>query len=949
MKQIQLLFSALLLMLLSACSPHYHTDTEKALAKTINSEENKVIPVDSSIVIGKLENGLTYYIRQNSEPQNRAELRLVVNAGSILEDENQQGLAHFAEHMAFNGTEHFRKQELVDYLEGIGMRFGPDLNAYTSFDETVYMLQVPTDTLEVLEKAFLILQDWAQGVSYEPEEIDKERGVIKEEWRLGRGAAARMRDKQFPLLFKGSQYAQRLPIGKIEVIDTFKHETLIRFFKDWYRPDLMAVVAVGDFDPEMIEAMIRSRFAGLTMPDPAKERKMFPVPDHPETIFAIATDPEATYNMISVYYKKDVQPEKRELDYRRQLVEGLYHRMLNLRFMEISRQPDPPFMNAFSGSSNLVRTKGVYMLGARVKEGKMPLALKTILTEARRVRLHGFTPSELQRNKTNMLRYMEKVYLERENTKSRSYASEYVRNFLSDEPIPGIEYEYELYQKFIPGISLEEVNALADKWMTKTNRTIMVSAPEKEGVPVPSQAELLQVFDEVEQLEVAPYVDQVKDQPLISQLPPAGKIIRRDSIPEIGVEEWTLSNGSKIVFKVTDFKNDQILFSGFSPGGTSLVPDSNYVAAMTAASVLMESGLGEFNRVELQKQLSGKIARVRPYISEMEEGFSGSASPADLEVLFQLLHLYFTAPRADSSAFLSYSNRISGYLENRKSSPDAAYSDTMQTTIFQNHFRTRPWSEQLLEEMDLEKSLAFYKDRFADVSDFTFFMVGNINTDILEQFATRYVASLTPLNRRETGKDVLLRYPRGEIQKTVIRGMEPKSKVNIDFFGDFEWNPENRFNISVLARVLAIKLREKIREDEGGTYGVSVWAAPDYQPVEDYRFHISFGCDPQRVDELMDLVFIQIDSLKNYPVSDIYLQKVKNALLRKHELNLRENSYWHSMLSFYYQHRENPRQVLGYADKVETISREMIRQAANRYLNEERSARFILLPEQMGE
>jgi len=370
---------------------------------------------------------------------------------------------------------------------------------------------------------------------------------------------------------------------------------------------------------------------------------------------------------------------------------------------------------------------------------------------------------------------------------------------------------------------------------------------------------------------------------------------------------------------------------------------------MTAASVLMESGLGEFNRVELQKQLSGKIARVRPYISEMEEGFSGSASPADLEVLFQLLHLYFTAPRADSSAFLSYSNRISGYLENRKSSPDAAYSDTMQTTIFQNHFRTRPWSEQLLEEMDLQKSLAFYKDRFADVSDFTFFMVGNINTDILEQFATRYVASLTPLNRREAGKDVLLRYPRGKIQKTVIRGMEPKSKVNIDFFGDFEWNPENRFNISVLARVLAIKLREKIHEDEGGTYGVSVWAAPDYQPVEDYRFHISFGCDPQRVDELMDLVFIQIDSLKNYPVSDIYLQKVKNALLRKHELNLRENSYWHSMLSFYYQHRENPRQVLGYADKVETISREMIRQAANRYLNEERSARFILLPEQMGE
>ncbi|MBN1996736.1 insulinase family protein, partial [candidate division KSB1 bacterium] len=617
-------------------------------------EPDDRLPVASDIINGRFENGLIYIIKSNKKPENRAELRLVVNAGSVLENEDQQGLAHFTEHMAFNGTKNFAKHELIDYLESIGMKFGPEINAYTDFDETVYMLQVPTDSIEIMEKAFRILQDWASGISFEDGEIDKERGVIIEEWRLGRGANARMRDIQYPIIFKNSRYAERLPIGKKEIVEFCKYETLRQFYRDWYRPDLMAVIAVGDFDVEWIRGQIEKHFAGLESPMQSRKRTVFPVPGHEETLFAIASDPEATGTSLSVYYKLDLEQEVTVADYRRNLVENIYNAMLNQRLYELLKQSDPPFLGAGSDKGRFVRSKEVYFLGANVKDGGIPRGLEALLTEARRVKMYGFTQSELERVIKDVMRGMERAYKERDKTQSRIYASEYTRHFLTDEPIPGIEYEYAFYEKFLPGIQLDEINQLAGRWISENNRVIVISAPEKPDVPVPGEKDLLAVFEAVETKQITPYVDTVSDEPLVKNLPEAGKINSEKVLQQLGVTELTLSNGITIILKPTDFKNDEIRFRAFSPGGHSLVSDSLYVAASTAVSVVTEGGIGEFNDIELEKKLAGTVARVSPYIGTYYEGLTGSASPQDMETMFQLIYLYMTAPRKDSTAFVSY-------------------------------------------------------------------------------------------------------------------------------------------------------------------------------------------------------------------------------------------------------------------------------------------------------
>jgi zinc protease len=567
----------------------------------------------------------------------------VVKAGSVLEDEDQLGLAHFVEHMAFNGTEHFEKQELVDYLEGIGMRFGPDLNAYTSFDETVYMLMVPTDSAELVATAFQILEDWAHGQVFDHEEIDKERGVIVEEWRLGRGAGARIRDQQLPVLFQGSRYAERLPIGKPEVVENFDYETLKRFYRQWYRPDLMAVIAVGDFEAETIEELIHRHFAGIPMPDIAPERPTFPVPDHEETLFAIATDPEATFNSVAVYWKQQAREVGTLGAYRQSIVEALYNRMLNFRLFELTQQAEPPFIGASSSQGRFIGSKEVYVLGAGVQENRHERALEVLLTEAQRVARHGFTETELEREKRELLRFLQQAYDEREKTQSSGYASEYARAFLYDEPIPGIAFEFGAHQRLLPSVRLEETNRLAREWITESNRVILVDGPEKEGAEVPGEAELLAVFAAVEAAGIEAYVDVATEAPLVPIVPEPAEIIEIEELEEIGVQRWTLANGVRVLLKPTDFKDDEILFNGWSPGGTSLASDRDYVAAMTASTVVFRAGVGEFSLVDLQKKLAGTAVRVSPSIGSLYEAIGGSASPSDVETMFQLIYLYFTA------------------------------------------------------------------------------------------------------------------------------------------------------------------------------------------------------------------------------------------------------------------------------------------------------------------
>ena len=905
----------------------------------------EVLPLAPEILAGKLSNGISYYIRPNKKPEQRAELRLVVNAGSVLENDDQQGLAHFAEHMAFNGTRDFKKQDIVNYLESVGVRFGADLNAYTSFDETVYMLQIPTDTPAIVEKGFDILENWAHLVTYDDTEIDKERGVVIEEWRLGRGANARMRDKQFPILFKNSRYADRLPIGQKHILESFDHETLRTFYRDWYRPDLMAVIAVGDFDPRLIENLIRKHFSEIPPRTDERKRHLFPVPGHPETLFAIATDPEATITNAVMYFTHDVESDSTVTDYRRDLVEGLYDGMLNDRLSELTRQSDPPFLSGGSFKSRIVRTKDFYALGVTVKDGGVQRGFDALLTEALRLKRFGFTQSELDRQKKDMLRGMESAFEERDKTESESFASELIRHFLNGEPAPGIAYEFGLYKRLLPGITLAEVNALAATLVTDSNRVVTVSAPQKAGVQIPTAAELTTLIDSVARKTIQPYIDKVSAEPLVPNPPKPGTIVARETDTTLGLTVWSLSNGVRVVLKPTDFKNDEILFSGFGPGGLSLAPDSDLTPAATATAIIQEGGVGHFDRTQLQKMLAGKLVSVSPYIGELEQGFRGSASPQDIATLFQLAYLYVTSPRMDSTAFGTFRDRFRGVLQNRSARPESAFEDTLQVTLSQHHPRRRPFTEARLTELNLRKSYAFYQSRFADAGEFTFLLVGNLHLDDVEHLITTYLGSLPSLPHHESWIDRGIEPPGGVVTREVRRGLEPKSQVRLIFTGPFKWSNETRYALSSLADVMRIKLREALREEKGGTYGVGIGPAPIHYPKAAYRLSISFGCAPERVEELTKTVFEQIDSVARFGIAQSYLTKVKETQLRERETALKENSFWLNTLQFYLVNGEPPSTLLETPALIEKLSTDTIRNAARNYFNETNYVKAVLYPE----
>jgi zinc protease len=906
---------------------------------------SRPLALDSQVVAGRLDNGLRYYIRVNHRPEKRAELRLAVNTGSVLEEDNQRGIAHFVEHMAFNGTKKFARQELVSYLESIGMRFGPDLNAYTSFDETVYMLTVPTDTGNYVGRGLDILEDWASGVLFDSAEVDRERGVVIEEWRLGRGAEARMSDKQFPVLFHGSRYAARLPIGLKEQLEKFTAADLKRFYQRWYRPDLMAVIAVGDFDAGAVERLIREHFSGIPRPAAPVARPVYPVPDHTETLVAIATDPEATNSRVAAYYKQPLRLTRTLGDYRQALVEQLYSAMFNDRLYEMTQKPDAPFTFASSGGGRFVRSSEMYLLSAGVKDGGIERGLDAVVTEAERVARHGFTATELTRNKADLLRAMESAYAERDKSNSSGYASELTRAFLEDEPVPGIETEYPLAQRFVPTITLAEINGLARKWITSRSRVILANEPSKKGLPVPTAAQLLAVVDGAARKNVAPYTDLASNAPLIATVPKRSAIVEVKTIAEIGVTEWRLANGVRVVLKPTDFKNDEILMEAWSPGGSSLAPDSAFIPASTASMVVGQGGIGQLSIIDLQKSLAGKDVGVRPVIGSLSEGLSGSASPKDVETMFQLIYLYFTSPRSDSTAFLAMRERIEAQLQNRALSPSAAYQDTVQVTLAQHHARARPASVETYRQMNLERSLAFYRDRFADASDFIFFFVGSFSPDSLRPLVETWIGALPSIHRKETWRDVGVRPPTGVIKKAVYRGVEPRSQTQLFFTGPAEYNRQNRYALRSLADVLDLRLRDRMREDLGGTYGVSVGASVTKDPVPSYTVTIGFGSAPERVDELVKAAFDEMEKLKDSGAVASDIAKVKETQRRTRETSLRQNNFWLGQLQVCYREGIDPRDLLTYGRLIDSLDGTMVRDAARRFLRNDNYVQASLFPE----
>lgn len=904
------------------------------------------LPLDVTVRYGTLPNGMKYYVKKNNKPENRAELRIAVNAGSTAEDENQQGLAHFCEHMAFNGTKNFKKNELVNYLESIGTKFGAHLNAYTSFDETVYMIQIPTDVDTILNKGLQIMEDWAYQVSYDSLEIDKERGVVIEEWRLGLGAQDRMRKKFMPVLFNGSRYAERLPIGKKEILEKSGYETLRKFYNDWYRPDLMAVIAVGDFDLDKMENEIKKRFGAIPKKENPRPIKSWEIPDNKELLTAVATDKEAQFTLVQLIYKQPAQITSNVAEYRRLIMQNLYNGMINARLAELQKQENAPFVFASCGYSSLVRTKDDYSSFAAVKPENIELGLTALVTENERVKRFGFTRTEYVRQKKELLRGMEKQYNERDKTESRQFASEYVAHFLSGDPAPGIAYEYSLYRWLIPEIQIEEINALAGRWITDgENAVSIIMGPEKEGLIYPDDAKIKKIISDAKAAKISPYVDKMINKPLLGTKPTGSKVVSTAETKELGITRWTLANGVKVIVKPTDFKNDELSFTANAFGGTSLVEDKDFMSASFAAGIVDESGIGEFDNTALEKLLQGKIVSVTPEIDEVTQGMSGSCSPQDLETMMQLIYLYFTSPRKDETAFKTMKSEMAVQLENKGNSPESIFYDTVAYTMSGYDFRNRPMRLPMLNEIDLDRALQIYKDRFADASGFTFTFVGNIKPEVLKPLVETYLGGLPSLNKKETFKNREKEKPKGKLTLTIKKGTEPKSAVSLKFNSVFDFNRHNRNEVNALMKLLSIKLRENLREDKGGVYGVGANPSFQHYPVSSLVITIGFGCSPENVEKLISASLTEMEDIKKNGCTDNNLTKIKETFIRERETYLKENNFWLGAISQSEMNKENILELMEYSKWVAGLTSDDFKKIANKYFNMNEYKRFVLLPE----
>jgi len=907
---------------------------------------NDPIPVDPKVSKGVLENGMTYYVRSNSEPQNRAELMLVVKAGAIDEDEDQKGLAHFAEHLAFNGTKNFPKNELIKYFESIGMEFGPEINAYTSFDETVYMLKVPLDSVLYMEKGLQVLYDWASQITDSDEEIEKERGIILEEMRGGRNANFRMQQKWLPVFLHESKYANRLPIGELEIIENAPPETLRRFRNDWYRPDLMAVIVVGDFDQEEMVQIVKQKFADIPVPENPRKKEYYDIPPHEETLVSIVTDKEAQYPMAFVLYKHPLEKAKTLGEYRESILHGLYNAMINNRLAEKTQLAEPPFIVGQSAFSPMFGPINVYQSLAVCHNGKIEEGLKAVLLENERVKKFGFTETELERQKKALLNNIEKAYNEREQQKSIRYAQEYTRNFLmTEEPVPGIENEFEYFKTFLPEISLEEVNALAEKWITEENRVVVINAPEIEGVKVPNEEEVFALLEEVEQTEVEPYDDAVADVPLISDEPWPGKVLNEMKLENVDAVEWILENGAIVVIKPTDFKEDEILFSAWSPGGTSLYEAEDDVSAEFAATIMSMSGIAGFDKITLDKMLSDKVFSLSPYVSQIREGFNGNAAVKDIESLLQMVYLYFTQPRFDETSFQAYMSRMQGILQNRSASPEAVFQDSLSTILANYHERSKPMSAELLQESDFNRIRQIAEERFRNAADFKFFFVGKIDTAEMKPLVEKYIGGIPYLDETENWRNLEIDPPPGVVRKTVKRGQEDKSIQYIVFHGDFDYSSQNSIELNAVGRILDTRLLEVIREERSSVYSIGARPSSSKYPDEEYTISISYGTDPEKLEELKQAVFDEINKFIENGPSEKELATAKEKLLREREVSLRENRFWLNILSNTYYLKDGDFSEFGTYEKiVNNLTVETVKKAFGKYFDFENYVSVSLMP-----
>ena len=905
----------------------------------------QTIPLDTAVHMGVLPNGFTYYIRHNEEPKNRVFLYLVNNVGSVLEDSNQQGLAHFMEHMNFNGTTHFPKNELINYLQKSGVRFGADLNAYTDFDETIYQLPLPADDPSILQNGFQIMRDWAQNATLDSIEIDKERGVVLEEERLGRGASERMERVYFPVLLNQSRYAERLPIGKVDILTHFPPSAIRKFHADWYRPDLQALVVVGDIDPVKTEALVKQLFSDLKTPAGERTRTQYTVPLTGQNHFLRVTDKEMPQTVLQVMIKHPEEKLITEENYIHSMQRALFNEMIAERFAELAQKPGLPYLEAGANISGFFGRIDAFSLEVALKQGKFKEGFQTAWELVETVKRFGFTQSELDRAQKNYVSFLETAFKEKSKTNSESLVGEYQRLYLNQEASPGITWEYDFAKTHIDQITLDQINAIVKDYIREQDRDILILAPEKDKGILPDSATVMSWMNEVNQKKLTAVTDEINKLPLLAVTPLSGKVIEKKTIPSIGASILTLSNGVRIILKPTDFKNDEIRFAAFSPGGTSLYSDANYVNASNAG-LITGFGVGDFNPVQLDKMLAGRIFEVTPYIGERTQGIQGYSTPKDFETALQLLYLRFTRPRKDSDLYNNIINSTREQLANRYSDPTVVFNDTVSRILGNYNYRRQPFSMERLNQLNLDKLYRIYRERFSDASGFTFVFVGNFSTDSIRPLLEKYLGSLPSLHKQESARDLGIHIPAGQLTKKVFKGSENKATVKMVIGGAYVFSAENNMVMQALKEVLEIKTTQHLREDESEVYSPSIQVAYSKYPHPRYSFNISFGCAPANADHLIKDVLKEMDTLRKNGPTQEDLDKFKAEYKRVHEVQITDNQSWLNYLLSQYENQEDPNQILNYNQRVDSVTRAMVQKAAQTYLSGVNDLRFVLLPEQ---
>lgn len=906
------------------------------------------LPKDPSIKIGKLSNGLTYYIKQNKKPENKVELRLAVNAGSILEDNDQQGLAHFTEHMAFNGSKHFKKNELVSYLQNLGIEFGADLNAYTSFDETIYILPVPLSDPSNLEKGLQVLQDWAGGLTMENSEIDNERGVVLEESRLGKGADDRMFKKIYPLQYAGSKYALRLPIGKDSILKTFKYDAIKRFYKEWYRPNLQAVLIVGDIDVAEAEKLVHKYFDELKNPTVIKPRTLATLSARKQSQAIVVTDKEATNFVTEVDFP--FAPDKEDVtigDYRKSILKQLFTSMLNQRYSEMAQSEKPPFLYAGANFSSFARGYEAFTAVTVAGKSGPDTSLRALLTELNRVKQYGFTEAELEQAKKQQLAYMERLYNNRDKTESSQFVDEYIRNFLTSESIPGIENEYSYYKTFLPSITLAEVNAL--KSIIKTDAPLFTSlqGPAGSSFKLPTNKGLEDMTKKFLMERVKPYEEKAVGTELLKEKPQAGTIIKESKNDKLGTTTLELSNGAKVVIKPTTFKSDEVILSAFHKGGASQYGPEDKYSSSYATSVVQQMGIGDYTPVELRKMLAGKVAGASPSISGLSAGVSGSSSIKDVETMLQLVYLTITQPRKDVGLFNAWKEKQKAGVEFSMSDPTNVFIDSFYNVLYQRNPLTtsaipKPGD---FDKIDLDRALAIYKELLNDATDFTYVIVGNVNVDTIKPLLATYIGGLQGSGKKAAFVDNGLRPVKGNVNMTVKKGTEPKAMIVTYYSGEVPYNEDLSMKASALAEILNLKIVDDLREKIGGIYSGGIYGSVSKNPYNNYSFVLQLPCGPEKLDTLRKAFAAEIETIKKNGPEKEDLDKVKKTWIEKYKVQLKENGFWLGVIRGMLFDGDDTERVFQYEQLVNKLTTDDIKQTANLLFDGKNVFEAILLPE----